>query len=51
MLAGLIADEGGQALMEYGLILSLIAVCAVTVLTLLGSKIAAHYSELTHSMS
>ena len=33
-------DEKGQALSEYGLILALVAVIAITALTLLGGNVA-----------
>lgn len=38
-------DESGQGMVEYGLILGLIAVAAIAVLVLLGPKIAGIFSK------
>ncbi len=40
-------EESGQGLMEYGLILVLIAVVVVSILTILGTQIGTMYSKLT----
>ena len=40
----IIKDENGQGMVEYGLILGLIAVAAVAALLLLGPKIAALFN-------
>jgi pilus assembly protein Flp/PilA len=39
MLKRLIAEEEGQTLVEYGLLISLIALVVIAVLTLMGNKI------------
>ena len=39
------ADENGQGMVEYGLILGLIAVAAVAALITLGPKITAFFSK------
>ncbi len=45
-----IADEEGQTMAEYGLILALISVAAVVVMGLLGTKIGATFSLITSKM-
>ncbi|MEI6102303.1 MAG: Flp family type IVb pilin [Eubacteriales bacterium] len=40
----ILADENGQGMVEYGLILGLIAVAAIAVLVVLGPKIAGIFS-------
>ncbi len=45
-----IADEEGQTMAEYGLILALISVAAVVVMGLLGAKIGATFSLITSKM-
>ena len=44
---GLLADESGQGLVEYGLILALVAVVVIATLTLLGEEVAALFEDLT----
>ena len=39
MITRFIAEEEGQTLVEYGLLISLIALVVIAVLTLLGNKI------------
>lgn len=41
----ILADENGQGMVEYGLILGLIAVATIAVLVLLGPKIAGFFSD------
>jgi len=43
-------DEAGQGLVEYGLILALIAVVAIAALTGLGSAILAALSQVTGAL-
>jgi pilus assembly protein Flp/PilA len=42
--------EEGQALVEYALLLSLIAVVSIGVLTLLGQSVSKIFSEINHSL-
>ena len=50
LLGSLIIDEGGQAMVEYVFILSLVVVCVITALVQLEPKIAGYYTELTNSL-
>lgn len=43
--------ESGQGLVEYALILVLVAVVVIAVLTILGPQIANAFSEITNGMS
>jgi len=43
-------DESGQGLAEYGLILALIAVVAITALTGLGTKVASTLTTISGSL-
>ena len=43
-------DEKGQALSEYGLILALVAVIAITALTLLGGNVAATLTNIATAL-
>jgi pilus assembly protein Flp/PilA len=43
MLTRFVFEEDGQTLIEYGLLLSLIALVVVTMITLLGSKVRDFY--------
>jgi pilus assembly protein Flp/PilA len=42
--------EEGQALVEYALLLALIAVVSITVLTVLGTKVSHIFSNISHSL-
>ncbi|MFB4167735.1 Flp family type IVb pilin [Virgibacillus sp. JSM 102003] len=46
-LKGLFIEEEGQGMVEYGLILGLIAVVVIGALTLLGDQIGALFDQLT----
>ena len=48
--SAMVKDEKGQALAEYGLILALIAVIAITALTLLGTNVAATLTSIATSL-
>lgn len=50
MLKRLWKDEGGQGMVEYGLILALIAVVVIAALLILGPKIANQYNNISNSM-
>lgn len=43
-------EEEGQSLSEYGLILALIAVVAITALTLLGDNIKAMFQDIADNI-
>jgi pilus assembly protein Flp/PilA len=45
------SDERGAALVEYALLLALIAVVAIAALTLLGGKVSNKFSEINSSMN
>jgi pilus assembly protein Flp/PilA len=49
-VAALRDREEGQALVEYALLLSLIAVVSITILTLLGQNVSRIFSEINHSL-
>ncbi|SHM42863.1 pilus assembly protein Flp/PilA [Caldanaerovirga acetigignens] len=46
LIKNLWADERGQAMAEYGLILALVAVVVIGALTLLGNNISARFNEV-----
>lgn len=45
------SEESGQGLVEYGLIIALIAVVLIGALTLLGSGIDGKFKEITDALS
>ena len=49
-LKQLVSEEEGQGMAEYGLILVLVAVAAVTALTGLGDKFVAVFEDITGKM-
>ena len=50
-IRGLIRQEEGQTLTEYGLILFFIAVAAVLAVTALGEQIVAVFDSITEALS
>ncbi len=46
-LLGLIHDEKGQAMTEYGLIIALVAVVVIGALTAMGGSVFAKFNEIT----
>ena len=44
-------DEGGAALVEYGMLVGLIAVICVAAVTLLGSEVSSAFSLIAASLS
>ena len=46
-LLGLIQDEKGQAMTEYGLIIALVAVVVIAALGLMGDGIKANFEKIT----
>ena len=46
----LAADEGGQDLIEYGLLAALISILAVVAVTAVGNKLNGHYQNVQASI-
>ncbi|GAC1541839.1 MAG: hypothetical protein NVS4B8_22650 [Herpetosiphon sp.] len=51
MLQNFFAREEGQGLVEYALILVLIAIVVIGVLTVLGKKVSSVFSEINSGLS
>ena len=51
MLQQFVSDESGQSLVEYGLLISLLAVVVIAVLTSLGSRLQAGFSAAAANLS
>ncbi len=51
MLRSFFAKEEGQGLVEYALILVLIAIVVIGILTLLGNKVSAVFSNVDSGMT
>ena len=51
MISRFICEEDGQALVEYGLLISLIALAVVTTITLFGKKVNNYYNNVGNQMS
>jgi pilus assembly protein Flp/PilA len=49
-VAALRDREDGQALVEYALLLSLIAVASIAILTTLGQSVSGIFSEINHEV-
>ena len=49
-IQGRLAREEGQALVEYALLLALIAVVSIAVLTVLGTKVSHIFSKISSSL-
>ena len=49
-LKAILADESGQGMVEYGLILALVAVAAIAALIVLGPKIAAMFQKASDTL-
>lgn len=50
LIKRLIRDEEGQGMVEYGLIIALVAVVVIAALTLLGTDIAAVFAKITDKL-
>lgn len=50
-LMGLIRDEKGQGMTEYGLIIALVAVVAIAGLTVLGDDLKAKFNDVAGEIS
>lgn len=44
-------DENGQSLLEYGLIITLIAIVVIAALTILGPKVAALFNKVSSQVN
>ena len=51
MIRSFFAKEDGQGLVEYALILVLIAIVVIGILTLLGGKVSAVFSSINSGLS
>ena len=51
MIKQLMQEEEGQTLVEYGLLISLIALVVIAVLTLLGSRIKATFNTASTAIT
>ena len=51
MIKRFFAEEEGQTLVEYGLLISLIALVVIAVLTVMGKKISNTFNNAANSMS
>ena len=49
-VTGLMKDEEGQAMVEYGLILALVSVVAITALQLLGTNVLGVFNSVAGSV-
>lgn len=50
MLRRLVAEEEGQTLVEYGLLVALIALVVIAILTVLGSKVRNTYVNVNTAL-
>ena len=50
MIKKILKDESGQGMVEYGLILGLVAVAAIAALILLGPRISALFTTATDAL-
>ncbi len=51
MIKRFFAEEEGQTLVEYGLLISLIALVIIAVLTLLGNRIRNNFNVVSNQMT
>ncbi|HBW36583.1 Flp family type IVb pilin [Desulfosporosinus sp. BICA1-9] len=49
-LMGLLRDEEGQGMVEYGLILGLISIVAIVAIGLIGPKVKAYFDNANNAM-
>lgn len=50
MISRFITEEDGQTLVEYGLLISLIALAVVTTITLFGRRVNNYYNNASNQM-
>lgn len=51
MISRFISEEDGQTLVEYGFLISLIALAVVATMMLFGKKVNNHYNAIGNQMS
>jgi pilus assembly protein Flp/PilA len=51
MIKRFVREEEGQTLVEYGLLISLIALVVIAVLTIMGSRLRAGFSTASNSLA
>ena len=51
MIKRFFVEEEGQTLVEYGLLISLIALVVIAVLTVMGTKISSTFNKASNSLS
>ena len=51
MIKRFMMEEEGQTLVEYGLLISLIALVVIAILTVMGNKLNNTFSKATNSLS
>ena len=51
MITRFFAEEEGQTLVEYGLLISLIALAAIATMTLFGRKMSNHFNAASNQMT
>lgn len=51
MMKLFLAEEAGQTLVEYALLISLIALVVITVLTFMGARLRAGYSAVANGIN
>ena len=50
MISRFISEEDGQTLVEYGLLISLIALAVITTVTLFGKKLNNYYNNIHNQL-
>jgi pilus assembly protein Flp/PilA len=50
ILKQLLRDEEGQGLVEYGIIIGLIAIVCITAVRGLGKKMSTNYTDISHNL-
>ena len=50
MLSHFLREEDGQTLVEYGLLISLIALAVIAAMTLFGKKLSNHFNVASNQM-
>ncbi len=51
MIKRFVKEEEGQTLVEYGLLISLIALVVIAILTIMGQRLRSGYSAVTTSIA
>jgi pilus assembly protein Flp/PilA len=50
LVGRLVADDSGQDLIEYGLLIGIITVAAMTAISAIGPKVAAYFTNLNSQL-